>query len=120
MNIEYNKLMLSTKKFNDFEFEELITSSLSDLQYIYLSSNPFLSQQHIEYLFLQNIDAVNINLLRNKNCSKNRINEFLTFKDKIYNIAIAHNQCIDINMIQQLLDFDDKDVTMSLKLNNSI
>ena len=72
MNIKNNQLTLSTEKFNDFEFEELINISLSDIQYIYLSSNPYLTLKQIEYLFHKNIDRVNINLLRNKNCPKDK------------------------------------------------
>lgn len=112
-----NKQTLSTTKFNDLEFEDLVNITLSDAQYTYLSSNPFLSLKQIKYLFLKNIDNVNINLLRNKNCPEDKINDFLTHNDKIYNIAIAHNPSINKEIIQKLITFNDNDVNMSLEFN---
>ncbi|BFU77363.1 hypothetical protein ALC152_05780 [Arcobacter sp. 15-2] len=118
MNIGQEKLksILLTNEI----FIQIINSSLSDIEYIYLSGNPHLTQSQIDYLFLQNIDSVNINLLRNENCSKTKIEKFINLDDKIYNIAIAHNRTISQDIIAKLMAFNDADVKHSLKFNNLI
>jgi len=118
MNKQYNKSILQSVLLNNTIFNEITNSSLSKIEYIYLSSNPNLNDKQIECLFLQKIDNVNINLLRNDNCSQKRINEFLQLNDKIYNIAIAHNKSLSKETIQKLIDINDPDITMSLKFNN--
>jgi len=120
MNKKYNKEQLSSQLFLEYEFDKIKKAVLSDIEYIYLSSNPTLSQSQIKYLFLKNIDNVNINLLRNSNCPQIKIVEFIQLNDKIYNIAIAHNPSINQEIIQKLIDFNDKDVNMSLEFNNLI
>lgn len=116
----YPNDLLRFSKLTDELFNELISSELSVAQFIYLSSNQSLSHKHIDYLFSQNIENVNINLLRNKNCPKREIENFLLLKDKIYNIAIAHNTNLSQVHLNKLLSFADKDVTMSLEFNNMI
>jgi len=101
-------------------FEKIIAMNLSDLEYVYLSSNPSLSSILIEKLFEKNIDNVNINLLRHTNCPQNKLNEFLALNDKIYNIAIAHNQALSDFMYKKLLALDDIDVNLSLEYTQSI
>ena len=101
-------------------FTQIINSSLSDIEYIYLSANPHLTQSQIDYLFSKNIDSVNVNLLRNANCSKTKIETYNNLDDKIYNIAIAHNKTISQDIIAKLIAFNDADVNYSLKFNNLI
>jgi len=120
MNKKYNKKQLSSHIFTDREFDSIIKLVLSDIEYFYLSSNPHLTESQIDWLFLQDIDSVNINLLRNKNCSKTKIEKFINLDDKIYNIAIAHNRTISQDIITKLIAFNDTDVKCSLKLNNLI
>ena len=120
MNTKYNKEQLSSQLFSEDEFNKIQNSILSDIEYIYLSSNSTLSQSQIEYLFLKNIDSVNINLLRNRNCPQIKILEFIQLNDKIYNIAIAHNLSISQDIIKRLISFNDSDVDISLRFNNLI
>lgn len=114
-NNELNSIELTNKLFN-----QLINSSLSKIQYISLSSNPTLNTEQIKCLFLEDIDNVNINLLRNKNCPENKIEEFLLMNDKIYNIAIAHNEHLSQKHITILSDLNDPDVQFSLEFNNHL
>jgi len=81
---KYSTLELRTIKLNSTLFDEIIASSLSQIEYIYLSSNTTLNQEQIHYLFMLKIDGVNINLLKNKLCPKERIEQFLLLNDKIY------------------------------------
>jgi hypothetical protein len=104
----------------DTTFQEIINSNLSKIDYLYLSSNPTLNKEQIQYLFLQQIGNVNINLLRNINCPDMEIENFITLDDKIYNIAIAHNPNLKQMYINKLLKFNDKDVLMSLEFNNHV
>lgn len=120
MNTKKHNQLLKTINLNDTLFKEITAKKLSEIEYIYLSSNPSLNQNQINFLFMQNIDNVNINLLRNKNCPRNKIEEFLTLNDKIYNIAIAHNEALDIEIYDKLLLLDDIDVTSSLEYIQSI
>lgn len=117
MNKKYDKSKLKLTKLSDEIFNNIITSSLSDIEYIHLSSNQTLNDKQIRYLFFKNIDNVNINLLRNDNCPSDKIIEFIKLNDKIYNIAIAHNKTLSKRFIKKLLQFDDPDVTMSLAFN---
>lgn len=120
MNKKYNKEQLSSQLFSECEFDKIKKVILSDIEYIYLSSNPTLSKSQIEYLFLKNIDSVNINLLRNRNCPQGKVLKFIQLNDKIYNIAIAHNLSISKDVIKMLTLFNDSDVNVSLKFNNLI
>ena len=120
MNTKKHNQLLKTLNLNDILFKEITAKTLSDIEYIYLSSNQSLNQNQINFLFMQNIDNVNINLLRNKNCPKNKIEEFLTLNDKIYNIAISHNEDLDIKIYDKLLSLNDIDVTTSLEYAQSI
>jgi len=113
---KYSSLELRTIKLNPTLFDEIILSSLSQIEYIYLSSNTTLNQEQIHCLFMLNIDGVNINLLRNRICPKERIEQFLHLNDKIYNITIAHNPTLDQSTINTLKKLDDPDVNMSLTL----
>ena len=115
MTKKFNNSILKSITLTDELFSDIISSSLSDVEFIYLSSNPSLNKEQIEYLFLLNIENVNINLLRNSNCSEERINQFLLYKDKIYNIAIAHNLALTEEIINELIKTNDKDVSMSLE-----
>ena len=101
-------------------FKKLIDSNLSEIDYIYLSSNENLTEEQIEYLFTLKIDNVNINLFRNKNCPSSELDNFIELQDKIYNIAIAHNKNLSKQQINKLLDINDNDVNMSLKFVNAI
>lgn len=101
-------------------FDKILDSELTNVEIIYFSSNPSLSQQNINKLFDFEIENVNINLLRNDNCTEERLNEFIALKDKIYNISIAHNKSLNRISIQKLIEFKDEDVTMSLKFNNHL
>ena len=87
----------------DTTFQEIINSNLSKIDYLYLSSNPTLNKEQIQYLFLQQIGNVNINLLRNINCPDMEIENFITLDDKIYNIAIAHNPNLKQMYINKLM-----------------
>jgi len=120
MNTKKNNQYLKTIKLNDTIFKEITAKTLSEIEYIYLSSNPSLNQNQINYLFIKTIDSVNINLLRNKNCPKNKIEEFLALNDKIYNIAIAHNKALDKVVYDKLFFLNDFDVTASLEYTQSI
>ena len=112
------KDLLKSVKLNDKIFEKFINSSLTKVEYIYLSSNSTLNQEQIRSLFLKNVDNVNINLLRHSLCPKDKIKEFIKLNDKIYNIAIAHNKSLDQSIIRKLANLNDTDVTISLKFNN--
>jgi len=108
---------LKSIKLSENIFNEIMSDNLNHIDYIYLSSNPHLSKEQIQQLFLLKIDNVNINLLRNLNCPEDEIEKFILLKDKIYNIAIAHNPNLKQKYITKLLKFNDKDVTMSLEFS---
>lgn len=116
----YNTIELKSIQLTENVFEDMIHSDLTDVDFIYLSVNPSLNIKQINYLFLLQIDNVNINLLRNSHCPDNKINQFIALQDKIYNIAIAHNPNLQQHHINKLLKFNDKDVTMSLEFNNHL
>ncbi len=100
-------------------FDKLLSSNLSDVEYIYLSSNPTLNSNQIEQLFEKNIENANINLLKNPNCSEEKIKEFLALKDKIYNITIAHNENLSSTSFEHLKNLSDIDINLSLAYNQS-
>lgn len=100
-------------------FEKLISSKLSDVEYIYLSSNETLTKEQIELLFEKDIDNVNINLLKNTHCPKEKLEEFISKNDKVYNIAIAHNDTLNEELFQKLFSLDDFDVNLSLSYNKN-
>ena len=105
---------------NNIIFKKLIDSVLTEVDYIYLSSNENLTNKQIKYLFTLKIDNVNINLLRNSNCPSSEIDKFIDLEDKIYNIAIAHNVNITKKQIVKLVAINDENVNMSLKFMNLI
>lgn len=98
-------------------FDKLLSSNLSDVEYIHLSSNPTLNSNQIEQLFEKHIENVNINLLKNPNCSEEKIKEFLALNDKIYNITIAHNENLSSNIFEHLIGQNDTDINLSLGYN---
>jgi hypothetical protein len=100
-------------------FSKLLSSNLSDVEYIYLSSNPTLNSNQIEQLFEKNIENANINLLKNLNCSEEKIKEFLDLKDTIYNIAIAHNENLSDAIFKDLEALNDLNINLSLAYNPS-
>jgi len=104
---------------DDTIFNKLLASNLSDVEYIYLSSNPSLNSNQIEKLFKKNIENVNINLLKNSNCSEEKIKEFLAQEDKIYNIAIAHNENLSNEIFDKLINEDNIDTNLSLGYNQA-
>ena len=120
MNTTTNDPHLQSIELNDTLFKKITKTTLTQIEYIYLSANPSLSKNQIDYLFLQNIDNVNINLLRNKKCPKDKIDQFLALNDKIYNIAIAHNEKVEKEVYDKLLALNDFDVTCSLEYIQSI
>jgi len=104
---------------DDITFDKLQRSNLSEVEYIYLSSNPTLNSNQIEKLFEKNLENANINLLKNSNCSEEKIEEFLALNDKIYNIAIAHNENLSTTIFEQLISQDDIDINLSLGYNQA-
>jgi len=100
-------------------FNKLLISNLSDVEYIYLSSNPTLNSNQIEQLFEKQIENANINLLKNPNCSEEKIKEFLALNDKIYNIAIAHNENLSTTILEHLENLNDTDINLSLAYNQT-
>jgi len=115
-----NGLRLKSIYITDDIFEELKKSYLSEIDYIYLSSNNTLNEKQIKYLFTLEIDNININLLRNKNCPHTQIDKFLLLHDKIYNIAIAHNINLSPSHIESLLKINDTDIKISLEFSGLI
>jgi len=116
---ELKNAILKNIDLTDTIFDKFINIGLSDIEYIYLSSNLSLTQKQIDFLFTKNIDNVNINLLKNKNCDKGQINKFLKLNDKIYNITIAHNQNISEKIFYQLSKLEDFDVNITISMNSS-
>jgi len=110
--------LIKSVNLDDETFNTITSSTLTTAEFIYLSANNSLNQKQINYLFNENIDNVNINLLRNIHCPEEKINEFIKLNDKIYNITIAHNKALTKTHIKKLLKFNDSDVIMSLKFNN--
>lgn len=118
-NQELKIELLKNIKLSDEIFEKVISSNLTDVEFIYLSSNDTLRKEQIDSIFEQNIENANINLLKNKNCSIEKIEEFLDKKDKIYNITIAHNLSLSDVIFNKLLELDDFDINLSLSYNQS-
>ena len=73
----------------------------------------------VNKIFEKKIDNANINLLKNKNCPKDKIEEFLKLQDKIYNISIAHNTNLPTQLYLYLFSLDDYDVNLSLAQNTT-
>ena len=120
--LKNNKLKIELLKhiiLDDTIFDKLQRLNLSDVEYIYLSSNPSLNSNQIEKLFKKNIENVNINLLKNSNCSEEKIKEFLAQEDKIYNIAIAHNENLSNEIFDKLINEDNIDINLSLGYNQA-
>ena len=104
---------------NDEIFNKLVTSNLSDEDIVYLSLNSSISVIQINKLFEFNIENANINLLKNGNCPKAKIEEFFNKNDLIYNIAIAHNENLDEYFFEKLLMLEDINIEMSLSTNKN-
>lgn len=103
----------------DDEIFLFLTKELTDIEIVYLSSNNSLTTSYIDKLFEYNIDNANINLLKNKHCSRAKIIEFLDKNDKIYNITISHNICLDELVFHKLEELDDFDVDIALSFNQN-
>ncbi|MEA3512596.1 MAG: hypothetical protein U9R37_03245 [Campylobacterota bacterium] len=112
----FKKQVLKYINLTDELFEKLC-KDIGDIDVVYLSSNETLTKEQIEVLFLFEIDSVNINLLKNKNCSMEKIKEFLEKDDKIYNITIAHNTALDESIYVKLEKLHDFDVDITLAFN---
>jgi hypothetical protein len=112
-------LFLKSTSLLDESFQKFTTTSLTEIEYIHLSANPSLTTIQIKRLFEQQIDNVNINLLKNTKCPATKIEEFLLLNDKIYNITIAHNENLSEKIYQKLYDIHDSDIDLSLCFNHS-
>lgn len=110
------KEYLKTTVLDDTTFNEFY-NSLEDVELIYLSLNASLTQEMINQLFEKSIDNININLLKNKVCPKEKIEHYLTLNDKFYNIALAHNESLSLAQFYKLLRHLDLDVNISLAFN---
>lgn len=105
---ELKKQILSQNIFDD------IILKAEKLDLIYLSFNATLNEKMILKLFTYHIDNININLLRNKYCPSQKIEEFFLLNDKIYNISIAHNKNISKIIYKRLKNLNDEDINISL------
>ncbi len=110
-------VVLKNSHLSDELFDILINSNLTDVELIYLSSNNSLISTQIDKIFTYDIDNANINLLKNTECSKNKIKEFLQKDDLVYNIAIAHNISLDNEIFEQLNLMDDINIELTLCYN---
>ncbi len=118
-NSELKTELLKHIILDDTIFNKLLAVNLSDVEYIYFSSNPTLNSNQINKLFDKNIENANINLLKNPNCSEEKIQEFLALNDKIYNITIAHNENLSTTIFQHLISQNDIDINLSLAYNQA-
>lgn len=118
-NSLYKKEILKFTNLENDTFHIIFNSCLENQDFIYLSTNNTLNTQQIDILFEKDIDSVNINLLKNKFCSKEQIQRFLELHDKIYNIAIAHNESLEKYSFEHLFNTNDFDIHISLAFNNS-
>lgn len=110
--------ILKTIQLSELNFNTLIKKDLTKAQLVYLSSNKSLTLNHIKILFEYDIENININLLKNKNCPKEFILSFLNKDDLIYNIAIAHNEALDDTVYKNLFEKNDLNIDISLAINN--
>ncbi|MEA2051056.1 MAG: hypothetical protein U9O56_10065 [Campylobacterota bacterium] len=117
-NDDFKIDLLKNTQLTDEIFNKFIDKSVSDIEYIYLSSNLSLSTTQIDFLFDQNIDGVIINLLKNENTQDKYIEKYLNQNDKIYNISIAHNKNLKQKVFEKLYSYDDFDVYIELSLNS--
>ena len=99
------------------QLQILKNSKMNELKFLAL--NESINQMIQKKLFEKNIDNANINLLKNKNCPKDKIEEFLKLQDKIYNISIAHNTTLPTQLYLYLFSLDDYDVNLSLAQNTT-
>ena len=118
-DIELKIVLLKNIELTNDIFEKLLSSKLNDIEYIHLSSNLSLKENQIDFLFDKNIDSININLLKNKNCPIDKIESFLSLNDKIFNITIAHNENLNNNSFEVLEKLNDFDVDITLSINSS-
>lgn len=118
-NSELKTELLKSIVLDDTIFDKLMSSCLSEVEYIYLSSNPTVNSNQIENLFKKNIENVNINLLKNPNCNEEKIQNFLALNDTIYNIAIAHNENLSNAIFKDLEALNDLNINLSLGYNHA-
>ena len=118
-NDYYKKELLKNTKLDNDIFDLFIKLNLTEVQKIYLSSNLSLEENHIEILFDFNIDNVNINLLKYKNCPIKRVEEFFEKNDEIYNIAIAHNENLTDDLYLKLEHLNDMNIDVTLSINKN-
>jgi len=111
--------LLKAIELKDNIFDKIMDSKLNDIEIIYFSSNPYLTEKNINRLFDFKIENANINLLKNSNCPVNKLYNFLSLNDKIYNIAIAHNENHNYELFKKLFRLNDFDVDITLSFNNS-
>lgn len=104
---------------DDNIFEILLAKGLNDTQLVYLSSNNSLNKEQIKKLFKYGIDNVNINLLKNPLCPKEKLEEFFGKNDLVYNIAIAHNENLGETLIKKLFELDDINIDVTLASNKN-
>lgn len=114
MNLDKN--YLKEVVLNDKIFAKVLKDA-NTVNLIYLSFNASLTKEMINILFKKNIENVNGNLLKNSLCDEVKIREFLSLKDKIYNIFIAHNENLSKEIYHELKNLKDKDVDISLSFN---
>jgi len=111
------KYFLKYYTFSEELFNNLKDKKLTDNDFIYLSSNEFLSSQMIVYIESKAIENAIINLLKNELLSDELKNKYIKLNDKIYNIAIAHNKTLNINQFELLFSHNDLDVNIALASN---
>ena len=117
--MSFDKNYLKELVLNDKNFTKILKEA-STVNLIYLSFNQTLTKEMINTLFEKNIENINGNLLKNSLCEESKIREFLSLKDKIYNICIAHNKSLNKSLYEELFILNDYDVNISLFFNTSI
>lgn len=117
--MSFDKNYLKELVLNDKNLTKILKEA-STVNLIYLSFNPTLTKKMINTLFEKNIENINGNLLKNSLCEESKIREFLSLKDKIYNICIAHNKALNKSLYEELFILNDYDVNISLFFNTSI
>lgn len=92
---------------------------LNKVEMIYLSLNPTLTTAMIKKLFETSLDNVVINLLKNRRCPLDVIDEYIAKRDKIFNISLAHNPALSLAHYYKLFSQMNLDVNISLAFNPS-
>ncbi|MEA3289642.1 MAG: hypothetical protein U9Q04_05605 [Campylobacterota bacterium] len=120
LNIQTQKeLALKNIPLDDEIFDILVSSNLTPTQLVYLSSNNTLNNKQILKLEKNNIENVNINLLKNKNCPEDIIEKYLELNDLIYNIALSHNISLKNKQYELLFEQNDININISLSFNTN-